>query len=94
MTVLYWPAELADGFPWTLLHPTAAVVRASDDQSAAQWFLRSHHVRELSNPRHPPRTLLGPPVSLRYLVVSGPGGIVADVLFSEEEIAAQVAGLL
>lgn len=72
--VYYPPDEYACDM--TLSDPRTVHMHCSSDADVVEAYIWAIEVHRRSSPRNPPPSLFGPPYSLRYVCITGPGGRV------------------
>lgn len=92
MTVVYWGPELAcdpGNCPDGTFH-----LHCANDWQVVQAYMWVQRAMRRSVTRNTPTTLIGEPFNCRYYCITGPGGLVKEILWSEDEIGDSVKGML
>lgn len=69
----------------TLSPPGTVHLHCSSDEEVIEAFLYAQEIGRRSHPKETPTTLLGPPFSVRYWCITGPGGLVLRGFEEDEE---------
>lgn len=93
MTIIYWDKSQF-GCDIENSHPSTIHIHCQNDWEVATAYLWVQRAMRRSVPRNTPTTLLGEPFNCRYYCIMGPGGLLREILWSEDEIANSVKGLL